>query len=444
MLNEALKQVAVIGAAGKMGSGISLLLLQEMSRLEAEQTGQVGSGAYCIKLIDVNEDAERSLRKYLHAQILRYAEKNINVLRGYFAENPALISNEEIIRYFVEGACENIHWTKDDNEIRRSSLIFEAIHEDIDLKVKVLSGIHAIVSKDAFFFTNTSSIPIDRLSEKSGLQGRLIGYHFYNPPSVQRLLEIIPAEDTNPKLIEYAEEIAKRLGKVVVFSKDVAGFIGNGHFIRDIDYACSKVRELEKDYTPQQAIMMVNRVTQDLMIRPMGIFQLIDYVGLDVCHNVMRVMSESLDFPFDIAWVDRLLEAGIRGGQHSDGSQKDGIFQYEKGRPQKVFAQGKYVDTPDVPLGDLPSGHVPWAQLNKDRNKSAVLEEYFSNLFRSDTLGARMAQEHLLRSREIARNLVKDGVAKSVDDVNTVLMNGFYHLYGADNAWIPEEIRSGS
>ncbi len=436
MLDDALKRVAVIGAAGKMGSGISLLLLQEMARLNAET-----KESYTLTLIDPNEQGLPGLRSYLRSQILRYAEKNINALRTYYADNPKLISNEEVIHTFVQNAIDLIRLETDLSQAKGSHLLFEAAVENLELKVKIFKQLREVVDDQALFFTNTSSIPIGVISDQSDLVHRLMGYHFYNPPAVQRLLEIIPAEDASAEFIALSEELAKRLGKTVIFSKDVAGFIGNGHFLREINVALEEVISLQEEYSQVEAICLVNQMTQELLIRPMGVFQLFDYVGIDVLQRVMHIMSQYLDLSFHIQLIDQMIEAGCIGGQHPDGSQKDGFFQYSGHRIEKVYSLEKsaYVEIPDHLLGELPQGHVPWKSLSKKKNKDEVLKEYFQQLFQETTPVARLAQQHLVQSRQIARQLVTDGVAKSIEDVNTVIMNGFYHLYGPDSQLLPEE-----
>ena len=82
----------------------------------------------------------------------------------------------------------------------------------------------------------------------------------------------------------------------------------------------------------------MNRVSQDWLVRPMGIFQLIDYVGVDVCRFIMKVMTEHIPgetLKDDL--LDRMAEAGVAGGQLASGAQKDGILKYEKGRPAGVY-----------------------------------------------------------------------------------------------------------
>ena len=92
----------------------------------------------------------------------------------------------------------------------------------------------------------------------------------------------------------------------------------------------------------------------------------------------------------------------------------------------------------DAKLGPAPASCPSWKSLGRDPKAGEKLAAYFADLYATDTRGADLARRHLLRSREIARKLVADGVAADIADVNTVLMNGFYHLYGPENDYIQE------
>ena len=445
MLNEYLETCAVVGAGGKMGRGIALLLLQEMARTEAEKTGKI-SGRGRLYLVDMNDDILTGLQSYLKNQMLRYSEKNIVALRSCYQDRPDLLENHEIVAEFIGTALSMVRLVTDIKEIGQAKLIFEAIVEKPDVKARVFSQIKEICGDDSYILTNTSSIPISVLDEMARLEGRLIGYHFYNPPAVQKLLEIITSPKTDKKLHDLATELSKRLQKIQVPAHDVAGFIGNGHFMRDGLFGMELARELEKELAPHEAIYLANKVSEEFMIRPMGIFQLMDYVGLDVCRMIMKTMDtyiESETIHSDL--IDRMYDAGVKGGQFADGSQKDGFLKYQKGRPVGVFSLKKnnyvmfddagWTKTCNLKLGVPPAGHLPWKALNQDQNKDQKLKAYFDALFQADTLGARLAQRYLIKSKEIARKLVTDGVAHNVEDVNAVLMNGFYHLYGPDNEY---------
>jgi 3-hydroxyacyl-CoA dehydrogenase len=442
MLDEYLEKCAVIGAAGKMGSGISLLILQEIARMEVERDGCI-SGQPRLILIDVNEDGLASLQVYLRAQLVRYAEKAIIRLRDGYRERKELVENQEMITDFVNGALSLIRLNTNIEDVADCKLIFEAILEDLTAKTEVFKKLKNVCGPDAYFLTNTSSIPITTLEEKACLKGRLIGYHFYNPPPVQKLVEVISTPRTDEKLQHLAAELGKRLQKTLVPSKDVAGFVGNGHFVRDALFGMELLSEIQG--IPQHgAIYLVNRVSQDFMVRPMGIFQLMDYVGLDICQLIMKVMTRHIEGEIlHSNLVDAMMKADAKGGQFPDGSQKDGFLKYVKGRPAGVYSleekrylmidEGNWVKKCDTRLGDLPSEWIPWRVLIKDPKKDEKLRAYFSALFDTDTLGAELARRYLLRSREIAQELVSDGIAMDITDVNTVLMNGFCHLYGPEN-----------
>lgn len=441
MEEDILRDAAVLGAAGKMGSGIALILLQEMAQKDLGCAKGVFSGGYSLTLIDSNEATLKGLKLTLKGHMRRFAEQNINALRDHFKNNESLISNEQVVEAFITGAIDLIRLESDILAAKNRTVVFEAIVESSDVKAQVFSAIDQASVKKPYYFSNTSSIPIGLLNQKSGIFGRIIGFHFYNPPQVQRLMEIIPAENTFTEVLEAAKEIAARLGKIVVISKDVAGFIGNGHFVREIDFAGKLVKELEKSYSQVEALWIVNSVTQDFLIRPMGIFQLLDYVGLDVADKIFGIMESNLRLGLDRELIDTLLNQGIAGGQNLDGTQKNGIFEYEEGKIKNIWNGRAYVPPPLGLLEELPEGHLPWKALHKSQEKNTLLDAYFKKLFSKETLGASLAKEFLVHSRDIARMLAKERVANSVEDVNTVLLNGFYHLYGADNAWIPEEAK---
>ena len=277
---DRLEKVAVLGAAGKMGSGIVLLTAMEMADLSLEPGNE--SRSFALRAVDVSDEALAGLLKYLRSQVLRAAEKKAVWLRKAYQKREDLVENEEIIRQYVEDVLSVVRPTTRIESAGDSRLVFEAVNENPELKVKLYSGIVSRGGGDAWFLTNTSSIPISELNRKANLGGRIIGFHFYNPPAVQRLVEVIRAETTLPELAEFAAEFAKKLRKTVVPSRDVAGFIGNGHFMRDALHGIAEVERLAPEHGFVDAVYMVNKVSQDFLIRPMGIFQLVDSVGLDV------------------------------------------------------------------------------------------------------------------------------------------------------------------
>lgn len=432
------KTVAIIGAAGKMGRGISLLVLQQVALTHARHEGKNVNGCQCY-LIDSDAEGLYSLRNFLKKQIRTFGEKNINLLRKAYEDNPKLVSNEEMIDVFVEGAMDVLRFDSDPLQAKSSHLIFEAIIENVEAKTAIFKDLQKACGPETYFFTNTSSIPIHELSSRSQLKGRLIGFHFYNPPHIQKLVELIPEEDTPQKLLDTATLVGKSLDKKLVKSKDVAGFIGNGHFIREISYAIEQVEQLARHLASSEAILIMNEITHHYLIRPMGIFQLIDYVGLDICKQVAAIMEEyapGSHFKTDL--ILKLIEKGKKGGQRFDGSQKDGFFRYKDLHPIEYYHLEKeeYLPLTETvlegirrELGPLPKGHFTWHQAKKQHGLNKALESYFHNLGESEEWGAQLAVNFLHESEAIVQTLVKEGIAENFNDVKIVLEKGFYHLY---------------
>ncbi len=432
------KKAAVIGAAGKMGRGISLILLQEMACLDAEENGTVGQNDFGLYLIDTDEEAVFGLRRYFRPHLTRYAEKAINRIRSYFYTRGDLIENRQMIQEFVDGALDLIRPSTELKTAKNSLMVFEAVAEDFELKGKILGKLKSLCSGDTVFFTNTSSIPIGELGQISGLDGRLVGAHFYNPPPVQKLLEVIFPDDAESAVKKLALEVGKDLGKTAVASRDVAGFIGNGHFIREIAFACGLYSRLRENYSHVESVVLVDAVTRDFLIRPMGIFQLLDYVGLDVWKKIAAIMTEKIPLEgITPSLLNDMVRRGKVGGQNMDGSQKEGFFRYQKHQITDVFDLEKDAYIPldeekkehiKALLGPIPKGHIPWKNARNLEDREERLKIYENNLREAGSLAAHLAAQFLDHSRNAAQELVRSKVAANLEDVHTVLKYGFYHV----------------
>jgi 3-hydroxyacyl-CoA dehydrogenase len=441
--DERLQNVTVLGAAGKMGSGILLLTAVEMAdlSLKPENKGKT----FCLNAMDVSQQGLAGLMRYLKDQVRKLAEKKTVLLRKLYEDRVDLIENEDIITEYVFDVMNIVRPVTTIESAFDSNLVFEAIIENEDLKIKIFSQIHE-KNPDVWIFTNTSSIPIHNLDEKAELNGNVLGFHFYNPPAVQKLVELITIPTNSQEIVEFAKSYAKNLRKVVVPSNDKAGFIGNGHFMRDALHGIHEVEKLAEKMPFVEAVYMINKVSQDFLIRPMGIFQLIDYVGVDVVRFIMQVMNPHLpDENLHSELLDSLFNMGVKGGQNSDGSQKDGILKYERGRPVGVYNPdmqdyvdiGSFQKDADQQLGSLPEAWKPWKVVNFSRGaREGILDAYFHDLNSKNTMGAELAKAYLKRSDEIGKFLVSSGVAHSEEDVNTVMLTGFYHAYGPINNYL--------
>ncbi len=439
---ERLQNVSVLGAAGKMGSGILLLTAVEMADLglKPENKGK----SFVLNAIDVSPEGLSGLMKYLRDQVRKIAEKKTVWLRKMYADRADLIENYDIIDEYIFDVLNVVRPVTNMAAAHQSHLIFEAVSENQSLKVKLLSGIDQNNDNNPWYFTNTSSVPIHLIEEEANLKGRILGFHFYNPPAVQRLVELITTDQTTDEAREFALTYAKNLRKIIVPSNDFAGFIGNGHFMRDALYAIQQSETLskEKNIPLYQAIYMVNKLAQDYLVRPMGIFQLIDYVGVDVVQFIMKVMNPFLDDEdLHSGLLDQMMDYGVKGGQHSSGAQKDGFIQYVKGRPSAIYDVNSkdyvsiddYAEACDTMLGSIPDTQVAWKAMLRNKKKDDLLAAFFNDLKASDAMGAQLAVNYGKRSKAIGEKLVSDKVAHNIDDVNTVMLTGFFHAYGPVN-----------
>ncbi|MBI5540555.1 MAG: 3-hydroxyacyl-CoA dehydrogenase family protein [Bacteroidia bacterium] len=440
---EKFQNVSVLGAAGKMGSGILLLTAIEMADMSLKPENK--DKLFILYAVDINQKALGGLMKYIQAQVFKAAEKKTIALRKIYADRKDLIDNLEIIEQYVKDVMNIIRPVTTLESAYESNIVFEAASENPDLKIKMFSQINQNSKVKPWFLTNTSSIPIGYLDKEAKLEGRVLGVHFYNPPAVQKLVEVIKSENTVPELPEFATQLIKNLRKIEVPSNDFAGFIGNGHFMRDALYGMNEAVKLSAQMPFVEAVYAINKITQDYLIRPMGIFQLIDYVGIDVCQYIMKVMKPHVsDEDIHSPLLDKFMEMGVKGGQNSDGSQKDGFLKYEKGKVTAIYdpetkqyiAIESFAAKCDAKLGALPATIKPWKAVVGNPAKEEIFKQYFTELKTMDTLGAKMATLYAIRSKAIGQKLVSDKVALNEKDVNTVLLTGFFHAYGPINDYL--------
>ena len=131
-------------------------------------------------------------------------------------------------------------------------------------------------------------------------------------------------------------------------SHDVAGFIGNGHFMRDALHGIAEVERLAPELGFAEAVYVVNKVSQDFLIRPMGIFQLIDYVGIDVCQFILKVMADRMPGTEAPQPAPRRLcrRRGRAAASSPTARRRTAFLRYEKGRPAAVYDPAKKAYVP--------------------------------------------------------------------------------------------------
>ncbi|OGD56491.1 hypothetical protein A3K78_11235 [Candidatus Bathyarchaeota archaeon RBG_13_52_12] len=179
--------------------------------------------------------------------------------------------------------------------VKDADVVIEAVPERMEVKHAVWSEVAQHTRLDAILATNTSSLSITEMATVVSDPGRFVGMHFFNPPTIMKLVEIIPGDKTRSETIATIKGLAERLGKTpVVVRRDAPGFIVNRILITYLNEAA---KLLEQGYSKEQ----VDAAMQFKVGMPMGPFMLADLIGLDITYNILKVFEESLGSAYKVA-----------------------------------------------------------------------------------------------------------------------------------------------
>lgn len=191
-----------------------------------------------------------------------------------------------------QAACEDsikrIRCVSRVQELRDVDLVIEAIVEVEDVKKKLFVELDEITKPSAILASNTSSISITRLASATKRPSQVIGMHFFNPPPIMKLIEIIRGADTLEEVFSAVKSFSGRIGKTVICSQDYPGFIVNRILLPMINEAFWAL--YTGVATKEDIDTGMKLGTND----PMGPLQLADFIGLDVCLSVLRVLHNGL------------------------------------------------------------------------------------------------------------------------------------------------------
>jgi 3-hydroxybutyryl-CoA dehydrogenase len=250
--------IAVIGA-GQMGNGIAHVFAQSGHR---------------VTLIDI---AQASLDKAL-ATIGKNMDRQ--VAKGSLSEAEKAAALERITTSTELAAG-----------VKTAELVVEAATENVELKLKIFRDLDAHAPAACILATNTSSISITRIAAATKRPGQVIGMHFMNPVPVMKLVEVIRGYDTTDAVTTTVVELSTAIGKVPVTVNDYAGFVANRILMPMINEA---VHTLWQGVGGVQEIDTIMKLG---MAHPMGPLQLADFIGLDTCAAILRVLHEGLGEP---------------------------------------------------------------------------------------------------------------------------------------------------
>lgn len=246
---ESIGTVGIVGA-GSMGAGI------------AQAAAQSG---FQVKVVDVGDAAWARARKAIARSLERLAAK------------------EKITEAQVKEALDALSFSTDIGTLAGVPFIFEAVFEDIGVKKEIFGKLDAVCGDDTVYATNTSSIAITEMASLVKRPARFVGMHFFNPVPMMRLVEVIPAMQTEKAVTDLALAMAVKLGKTPITCKDTPGFVVNRLLI---PYMLDAVRLLETGVASAEDIDTAMKLGAGM---PMGPFELMDFTGVEISHLVGEI-----------------------------------------------------------------------------------------------------------------------------------------------------------
>jgi 3-hydroxybutyryl-CoA dehydrogenase len=282
-----IQTVAVLGA-GTMGSGIAHVFAR---------TG------FRVLLCDIEQ---------------RFLDRAVTQIRTNLGREAA---KGELAESDVEPAIARITTTIDRESLSAANFAVEAASERFDLKADLFRTLDRILPPDAILATNTSSISITKLAAQTGRPSQVIGMHFFNPVPVMQLVEVIRGLATSDATYTTVHALAVKLGKTPVEVNDAPGFVSNRVLMPLINEAAYAVME---GVATREAVDQVFKLG---MAHPMGPLTLADFIGLDVCVDIMRVLYDGLGNPKynPCPLLVRMVDAGWLGRKSGRG-----FYTYEK------------------------------------------------------------------------------------------------------------------
>ncbi len=299
---EGLRKIAVLGA-GVMGHGI------------AQVAAMAGYG---VSVRDISQE------------ILDRALENIR------RSLDKLVDKGRLSRREAEEALSRIRPTLSLVEaVEDADFIIEAVPEDLELKRRVFGEVEEAASKEPVLASNTSSLSITEIAEAVERPEKVVGMHFFNPPVIMRLVEVVPGERTSRETVELTMDLARSLGKTpILVKKDSPGFIVNRVLIPYLNEAAKMVDRGEA------GVLEVDSAMRFKAGFPIGPFLLSDLIGIDILYHILKVFEEKLGPLYRPASsIERLYREGKLGRKTGEG-----FYSYREGRPSIPEEAGRGFD----------------------------------------------------------------------------------------------------
>ena len=238
-----------------------------------------------------------------------------------------LASKEKITQQEADSIYSRIKPVVDlQDAVKDAEMVIEVVPEIMDLKKKVYAELDAVANKDVVFASNTSTLPITEIANTTSRPEKFIGIHFFNPPQLMKLVEIIPGEKTLQEITDLTQEFVKSVNKTAVLCrKDVPGFIINRLFIPMVHEAC---------YAMDRTGATLEQIDSAVKFKlgfPMGIFELADFTGMDVIHKAtteMHLRDKKVILPHPT--IEKMFDEKKLGQKSGEGFYKYSDDKYER------------------------------------------------------------------------------------------------------------------
>lgn len=292
-----IKTVAIIGA-GTMGNGISHIFAQN---------------GFKVNLIDVSQPQLDNALEMINKNLDRQLSKGIISKEA----KQETLKNITTLTSLAAG-------------VREAGLVVEAATENIDLKLKIFKQIDKAAPANCILATNTSSISITKIASVTTRPQQVIGMHFMNPVPVMKLVEIISGYSTDKKVTLEIIELSKQLGKVPCEVNDYPGFIANRILMPMINEAIYSLFEGVAGVEEIDTIMKLG------MAHPMGPLQLADFIGLDICYSILKVLHDGFG---NSKYVPCPLLTNMVNANYLGIKSGEGFYKYTKGSKELVVSK---------------------------------------------------------------------------------------------------------
>jgi 3-hydroxybutyryl-CoA dehydrogenase len=245
----------------------------------------------------------------------------------------------------AEAAGDRLEGVAEAAELAGCDMVIEAAPEDLELKQRLFAGLAGACGPETILATNTSSLPVTAIGAETPGPERIVGMHFFNPPALMELVEVVATADSSAQALEATTEVGRRMGRTTIHAKDSPGFIAN-RLARP--YQLEPLRMLGEGIADAPTIDRALRLGGGFK---MGPFELIDLIGLDVNLSVARSFYAQGGEPE--RWrpspiQERMVGEGLRGRKSGRG-----FYSYDGGTPQRGDDPDLGIAAPTLDPGEL-------------------------------------------------------------------------------------------